>query len=351
MALRPERLRARLETFARVDLGARSSPIEPLTRLGRRLGIDLHVMRDDLFSLAMGGNKVRQLEYFLGPTVGTDFDTVLVSGAIQSNMVRLTAAAACRLGWQAIVQLEDRVPRADPTFHASGNVLLDTLFSADIHRVPAEWSEADAIQNLDRLADEARTRGRNPFVVQTSPNHPPLGALGYANAAIEIVDAMTLSERLPDHIVIASGSGISHVGILAGARAMGWQVPVHGVCVRRTAAEQRPRLKHRIADLSEMLEIDPPTDEDILINDQDFAPGYGIPNAAVRTAIRHAAKDEALILDPTYTGRAMAGLMSLVKDETIKQGERVLFIHTGGQPGLFAYAAEFAPALTEELAK
>ncbi|MEM6666903.1 MAG: D-cysteine desulfhydrase family protein [Pseudomonadota bacterium] len=326
-----------LNAFRRVDLGAHRTPVEPLPRLGEMLGIRLHVKRDDLFSLALGGNKVRQLEYFLGPALDCDADTVLVSGATQSNMVRLTVAAARRLGLSAVVQLEDRVPRDDATFHGSGNVLLDRLLGADIHHVPADWDEARATANLDRLADKCRAAGQTPFVIHTAPDQMPLGSLGYAIAAVEVFDQFPAAER-PDHVVIASGSGISHAGFLAGARALGWDVPVHGICVRRPADAQRPRLMKRLVFLADMLGDVPVQVDAVLLNDVDFAPGYGVLNDAVLKAVRLAAETEALLLDPTYTGRTFAGLMSLVREGTIRPNARVLFMHTGGQPGLFAYA-------------
>ena len=143
---------------------------------------------------------------------------------------------------------------------------------------------------------------------------------------------------MPDHVVIPSGSALTHSGFLTGARAIGWDVPVHGICVRRDVGLQQPRVLQRSTELDAMLDgAAAISAEDVLVDDETLAPGYGHMNDAVMEAISMAAQQEALLLDPVYTGRGMAGLISLVRRGVIKQGERVLFIHTGGLPGLFAY--------------
>jgi D-cysteine desulfhydrase family pyridoxal phosphate-dependent enzyme len=335
----------KLDSFASVDLGRRETPIDPLRRLGKRLGITLSAKRDDTLTLAMGGNKVRQLEYYLGPAQAQGADTVLITGAVQSNFVRLTAAAARKLGWHPVVQLEDRVPKDDAFYNASGNLLLDHLFGAEIHRFSEGEDEAAADANLDRLADGLRAQGRSPYVVHLGAGFPPLGGLGYAKCAAECFSQLDASGNLPDHVVIPSGSGLTHAGFLAGARAIGWQVPVHGICVRRDAVQQTTRISKRVQELGDMLggvAIDP---GDIRLDDKVLAPGYGQMNTAVMDAIRFAAQDEALLVDPVYTGRALAGLISLVERGDIEKGSKVLFIHTGGTPALFAYQTDLMAGL------
>ncbi|MEX3009430.1 D-cysteine desulfhydrase family protein [Hoeflea sp. TYP-13] len=335
-----------LEAHARVDLGLVCSDIDRLDRLGERIGVSLLAKRDDAQPLAMGGNKVRQLEYYLGPGREQGADTVLITGAVQSNFVRLCAAAARKIGWEAIVQLEERVPKDDVFYNTSGNVLLDHLLGARIHSFAEGEDEAAADANLDRLAEEQRAAGRTPHVVHLGTDHRPLGGLGYALCAVEAWLQLEALGQSPDHVVIPSGSGLTHAGFLAGARAIGWNVPVHGICVRRPAHLQQPRIEMRSAELDQMLEGRAGLCAvDVMVDDVTLSPGYGRMNEDVLAAIRYAALDEALLLDPVYSGRTMAGLVSLVSRGVIRKGETVLFIHTGGLPAIFGYQTDLAEGL------
>ena len=335
-----------LARHPRVDLGLVASGLDPLARLGDRLGIKLLAKRDDAQPLAMGGNKVRQLEYYLGPGQERGADTVLITGAVQSNFVRLCAAAARRLGWDAVVQLEDRVPKEDLFYNQSGNVLLDQLLGAEIRRFPVGEDETAADANLDRMAEDLRAKGKNPHVVHLGMDHPPVGGLGYALAAVETWLQLEELGTWPDHVVIPSGSGLTHAGFLVGARAVGWQVPVHGICVRRSAQPQQVRIEQRVAEINRMLDDRADiSGDDVLVEDTVLAPGYGQLNDAVLSAIRCAALDEALLVDPVYSGRTLAGLMSLVARGVIGPGQTVLFVHTGGLPAIFAYQTDLAAGL------
>ena len=333
-----------LDQHPRVDLGLVRSGLDPLQRLGDNLGITLYAKRDDTQPLAMGGNKTRQLEYYLGQGAERDCDTVLITGAVQSNFVRSTTAAARKLGWHAIVQLEDRVPKNDPVYAASGNVLLSQLLGAEIHRFPEGENEAGADANLDNLAEECERRGRRPYVIHLGMDSPPIGALGYVYAAIETWRQFQEIGTMPDYVVIPSGSGLTHGGFLVGARAIGWDVPIHGICVRRSADLQSARIATRAAEINALLDDRARlTPQDILVDDATLAPGYGRINEAVSSAIRRAAQDEALLLDPVYSGRTMAGLISQVERGLIEPGSTVAFIHTGGTPAIFAYQTDLAP--------
>lgn len=330
-----------LGNHSRVDLGLIRSGIDSLPRLGADLGIELLAKRDDVLPLAMGGNKVRQLEFYLGPAIEANADTVLITGAVQSNFVRLCAAAARKLGLHPVVQLEDRVPDRDATYNNSGNVLLDRLLGADIHTFPEGENEAAADANLDAIALELRNEGKNPYVIHLGTDHPPLGGLGYALCAVETYLQLQETGQQVDHIVIPSGSSLTHAGFLAGALAIGWDVPIYGICVRRGADLQHPRVLQRTGEILAMLDnVAVVTSADVLVDDTVLAPGYGRLNDEVVEAIQLAAQKEALLLDPVYSGRCMAGLISLVQREIIKPGQRVLFIHTGGLPGLFAYESK-----------
>ncbi|MCP4317654.1 MAG: D-cysteine desulfhydrase family protein [Hyphomicrobiales bacterium] len=340
------KLLPQLQRHPRVDLGLVCSDLDRLDRLGERLGITLLAKRDDAQPLAMGGNKVRQLEYYLGPGRQAGADMVLITGAVQSNFVRLCAAAARKLGWDALVQLEERVEKDDVFYTGSGNVLLDRLLGAQIHRFAVGEDEAAADANLDKLADEQRSMGRTPHVVHLGMDHTPTGGLGYALAAVETWLQLDGQGVWPDHVVIPSGSGLTHAGFLVGARAIGWQVPIHGICVRRPADAQQARIEQRVVELSRMLNGRANLVEgDLLVDDAVLSPGYGLLNDEVLAAIRIAALDEALLVDPVYSGRTLAGLISLVSRGIIRNGETVLFIHTGGLPAIFAYQTDLTEGL------
>lgn len=340
-----------LKAFPTADLDMHVTSLDRLPRLGARLGIELFVKRDDTLQLGMGGNKVRQLEYYLGPGVLEGADTVLITGAVQSNFVRLCAAAACKLGWQAVVQLEHRVPRDDEIYKNSGNVLLNQLYGAEIHYFAEGEDESAADAALDRMANGLRARGRRPYVVHLGIAHPPIGGLGYARCAAECYAQFEAKGVMPDHVVIASGSGLTHAGFLVGARAVGWDVKIHGICVRREASQQTQRITRRATELDRMLGADRIRPHDIIVDDSVLAPGYGQMNAQVMEAITFAAQDEGLLTDPVYTGRTMAGLISLVNSGKIEQGSSVVFIHTGGLPAIFAYQRDIVSGLDNQQLK
>ena len=332
------RLLPGIQRHPRIDLGPIRSPVLPLPRLGAHLGIELFIKRDDALPLGMGGNKVRQLEFYLGPARTQGADTILITGAIQSNFVCLCAAAARRHGWQPVVQLEDRVPGSNPVYKTSGNVLLNNLFGAEIHYFAEGEDEAAADASLERLAESLIADGKKPYVIHLGTDYPPLGALGYALASAETRLQLNRMKIDPDHIVVPSGSGLTHSGFLCGATSIDWNVPVHGICVRRDADSQHTRIKQRNREVSELLGLTPPVPENsIIVHDQVLAPGYGQLNTQISDAINRAAQLEGLLVDPVYSGRCLAGLINLVERGIIKRGEQVMFLHTGGLPAIFAY--------------
>lgn len=328
-----------LNGLDRAKLLTGPTPIEPLNRLSDTLGIDLWIKRDDLTGIGMGGNKIRQLEFYFGSALAQGADTILITGAVQSNYVRSAAAVAAKLGLKAVIQLEDRVPNKGKIYASSGNVLLGQILGAEYMFYPEGEDEEGADKALRARAKELRAEGRNPYVIPLGLNNNPLGALGYVCAAREIL------KQGPsfDAIVVASGSGQTHGGLLTGLRAFGSTTPVYGVCVRRDAIQQKARLQELTKNLSDMLSapvVVSPTD--IITYDGVLAPGYGQLSENVSIALRMMAQSEGLFLDPVYTGKTFAGLLALVKEGAIRKGMRVLFVHTGGQPALFAYQEELS---------
>ena len=331
----------RLDDYPRVPLSILPTVIEAAPRLSAELGLNLFIKRDDLTGLAFGGNKTRQLEFYFGAAQAEGADTIVITGAVQSNYVRVAAAAAARLGMEIHIQNEERVPDMDALYHQSGNILLSDLLGARRYSYPDGEDEAGADAAVQAIAKGLRAAGKRPYVVPLAPGHPPLGALGYVRAAAEIAEQLGASEIDIDAIVVASGSGFTHAGLLFGLRALGQGETVHGICVRRNARAQAARIATHCHDLARMLGLDEVVrDGDINLFDGVLAPGYGQLNPATADAIVLAARCEGLFLDPPYTGKVMAGLMALAADGTLPQGANVLFLHTGGTPALFAYGPQ-----------
>ena len=329
-------------------LGHAPTPLEPAPNLGAALGVELWIKRDDCTGLAFGGNKVRQLEFHFGEARARGADTVLVTGAVQSNLVRLAAAGARRLGMEVHIQLEERVEGAGDLYRVSGNVLLDRVLGATLHSFPVGEDEAAADAALEGRAETLAAAGRRPYVIHSAPGHPPLGGLGYVVAAGEIVEQARALGIGFDAAVCASGSALTHAGLLVGLRALGEAVPVHGICVRRDAGGQGERVLRVASELAATIGRPAAFDAaDILVSDAVHRPGYGRLNDAVREAMAMAARLEGLLLDPVYTGKAMAGLIAHARSGRIAAGSRVLFIHTGGQPALFAYAETLGAWLSD----
>ena len=285
--------------FPRARLGHAPTPIDAAPNLGAALGIDLYMKRDDCTGLAFGGNKVRQLEFHFGEARARGADTVLVTGAVQSNLVRIAAAAARRLGMEIHIQIEDRVEGMDETYRISGNLLLDRVLGATLHPFPEGEDEAAADAAMEVRAAALAAGGRKPYVIRSAPGHPPLGGLGYVAAAGEIADqSRTLGVGF-DAVVCASGSALTHAGLLVGLRALGERAPVLGICVRRDAASQGARVARVASALAAMIERPDAFDAgDVDVSDAVHPPGYGRLNEPVREAMALAARHEGLLLEP-----------------------------------------------------
>ncbi|NKB49359.1 MAG: pyridoxal-phosphate dependent enzyme [Alphaproteobacteria bacterium] len=327
-----------LAAFPATPLGHYPTPLDAAPRLGDALGLDLHIKRDDATGLAFGGNKIRQLEFYLGKALAQNADTILITGAVQSNYVRAAAGAAAKLGLRCHVQLEDRVPLYDECYVNSGNVLVDRLLGAMVHTYPEGEDEAGADARLHEIADEERRQGFNPYVIPLGPGNPPIGALGYVKGAMELVEQLDGPDAI-DAFVVPSGSGMTHGGFLVGLRALGVRAPVFGICVRRDADAQAQRIADNCRNVEELLGL--PTvvsGDDIRTVDDVLSPGYGRLNDATYEAVLLAARTEGLMLDTVYSGRALAGLVHLAKEGVIARGSTVVFLHTGGTPALFGYS-------------
>lgn len=334
-----------IHSHPKTSLLAGPTPLERADRLSEKLDLDLWIKRDDLAGVSFGGNKSRQLEYYLGAALADKADTILITGAVQSNFVRTAAAAAAKLGMTTIVQLEDRVKTTSERYASSGNVLLAEIMGIEVMRYPEGEDEADADRALRQRAEDLKAEGRRPFVIPLGLGNKPLGALGYMDAATEIIDQQ---DGAFDVIITPSGSGLTHGGLLAGLRAAGDQTRVVGGCVRRAADLQTARIATVVGDLQKL--VDAPLnvrDGDIEVRDGALAPGYGHLGLVAAKAMRMTAQAEGLFLDPVYASKAFATIFALKDEGALKLGARVLFIHTGGLAALFAYEPEIRAALAE----
>ena len=333
------------DKYPRVVLSHTPTPLEQLVNMSVKLGgPEIWIKRDDCTGLAMGGNKTRQLEYYFGEALRQGADTVLITGAIQSNYARCTVAAARKLGMDVEVQLEDRTPNRPDAYFNSGNPQLMRLMGARIHFYPDGEDEIGADKALYTRAEELEKCGKRPYVIPLAGHHPPLGALGYVDCAIEILEQIEQQSLDIGAIVIASGSGATHAGLVAGLRACGSPISVYGFCVRRDQQAQAVRVLEKTRIVAYMIGCSSPiTEDDIWVNDATLQPGYGQLNAHALNAIKKTAEWEGILLDPVYTGKAMAGLIQLIEAAHFKPDQTVLFLHSGGTPALFGYPELVTP--------
>lgn len=329
--------------YPRVRFAQTPTPLELMPNLSNLLGgPDIYVKRDDLTGFAFGGNKVRQLEYYFGDIVEKGADTVITTGATQSNHARVTAAMASKLGLKCEVMHEKRVPDRDKAYYESGNVLLLKLMGVRLHDCPVVEDEDGADAALEVIADRVRSEGGKPYVIPLAPVHPPLSALGYVDMIDELLAQAREQDLRIDAIVTPTGSASTHGGILVGLRSRGSDIPVHGICIRRPADAQRVRVLDRARAAAGLLGRQDLIEEgDINVDDAYLGPGYGLPDEKLMEGIQLAASCEALFVDPVYSGKAMAGLIGLVRQGVFTKDQNVVFVHTGGTPALFAYTGIF----------
>ncbi len=331
-----------LARFPRRRYTPYATPIEPLPHLGAALGIDLWVKRDDMLGLAGGGNKTRKLEFLVADALARGADTLVTVGAPQSNHCRLTLAAAAREGLQCRLIIEERVPGSYAP-DGLGNNLLFELMGAESIRVVALGTDLEAAMAAEVASLAAA--GRSGYAI-AGGGSTPLGALGYAACAAEIMMQSFDMGLAFDRLVVASGSAGTHAGLIAGIAALNAGLPVTGINVRRPQAEQEANV-HRLAVATAALVGVPAAPRDAIVAlDRWVGPGYSLPTREMAEALRMAARLDGLLLDPVYTGKAMAGLIGLARAGDFA-GERVLFLHTGGAPSLSAFAAVLRdPAFT-----
>lgn len=322
------------ERFPRVRLSHLPTPIEPLERLSAHLGGPrLFMKRDDCTGLATGGNKARKLEFLVGEALKQNADMLVTHGAVQSNHVRQTAAAACRFGLKTHALLERRIPNTPAAYEDNGNVLLDKLFGATLEYRP---TGLDMNAEAQAVTERLRAEGHRPYFIPGGGSNA-VGALGYAYCAQEILQQCRDSGQSFQWLVTPTGSTGTHAGLIAGLHALGAELPVMGISVRQKQERQVGAVHALAQATTSLLGAAPVSPSRTLVDDGYVGEGYGIPAPSTLEAIALTARTEGILLDPVYTGKGMAGLIGLVRQGFFKPSDSVLFLHTGGSSALFAY--------------
>ena len=324
-----------LDRFARVDLSHAPTPLEPLDRLRKALGGPrLWIKRDDCTGLAQGGNKARKLEFLVADALAKGADTLITPGAVQSNHVRMTAAAAARFGLKAHAVLERRVPTTDEDYEENGNILLDELLGCPRTYVPVG---GDVATTCAEVAKELAAKGAKPYVIPGGGSNP-VGALGYVACAIETLDQAKARGFAITRIVHGTGSSGTQAGLVAGLAALRSDVEVFGISVRQPRKKQEETvfdLACRTADHLGQSGI--VKRERVFADDGYVGPGYGQPTPGMIEAVTMLARTEGILLDPVYSGKAMAGMIDHIRKGTFAKDEEIVFLHTGGATSLFGY--------------
>ena len=324
----PVELRERLSRFPSLPFVPAPTIVEPMPSLLMLLGGGprLFIKRDDASPFGFGGNKVRKLALVAARAVADGADTLITAGGVQSNHARATAAAAAKLGLRAVLVANGEAPE-----RLTANALLDHLLGAEVVYVPSREDRAPMIL---QVATRLRGEGRKPFAIPIGAS-TPLGALGFVLAVAELVEQI----GAPDVIIHATSSGGTQAGLVAGCRLLGLPTRVVGISADDSSASLQSHVRAIVSGIADLLDMDPDTlarGTAIEVDDRFVGDGYGIPTDGSREAIELAARTEAIFLDPTYTAKAMAGLIAYVRQQKFKENQNVVFWHTGGQVGLFA---------------
>ena len=311
------------------------TPLEKMERLTNELGgPDLYIKRDDLLGLAAGGNKTRKLEFLVADAMARGADTLITCGAVQSNHARLTLAAAAREGLKCRLVLEERVAGSYKPEAGGNNFLYQLLGVEAITVVPAG---ADMMAAMQKVAGEVVALGRKAYVIPGGGSNA-LGALGYVACAEEILAQTFDLDIHLDHIVCASGSAGTQAGLVVGLVGNNSNLPLTGINVSRSRAEQEPKVHALAKETAAILGVTGGVPREAVTCLGDWVgPGYSLPTAEMVEAVQMLARIEGILLDPVYTGKAMAGLIGLIRQGRFRKGEHVLFVHTGGSPALYVY--------------
>ncbi|QOY35160.1 D-cysteine desulfhydrase [Anaerobacillus isosaccharinicus] len=324
-----------LTKFPRIRYTHSPTPIEEASRFSEALGgPTISIKRDDLLGLTEGGNKTRKLEFLIADAKAKGADTIITAGGIQSNHCRLTLAACVKANLNCILVLEENAINQYDT-QTNGNFLLYQLLGTEAIKIVANGT--DVYAEMDQVANEVKEEGRTPYLIPIGGSNV-IGATGYAACAKEIVDQ---GEDF-DYVICASGSGGMHGGLLAGFLGLEKKTEVIGMNVSRAKQEQEEKVYELTKATALHLGIEKSIPrEKILCFDEYVGPGYALPTLGMVEAVKLLASTEAILLDPVYTGKTMAGLIDLIRKGYFKQSDKILFLHSGGTPAIYAYSPIF----------
>jgi L-cysteate sulfo-lyase len=335
------------ESFPRVCLTHSPTPLEFAPRLSKLLGIELWIKRDDCTGLGGGGNKTRKLEFLIADAKDKGADTLVTLGGTQSNHARQTAAAAAKFGFDCELVLQAVSGTPTTNYSNNGNRLLDQLFAAKIHSLS---EDADIEHYAQQLLTKLTKKGRSPYLIPIGGSNV-IGSLGYVKCAEELNQQLASpNSNYPqefEQIILASGSAGTQAGLLAGLIASNNQTKVLGINVSRPSSEQDKLVYELLKRVISELNLKPDQVSESLLrervntNGNYYGEGYGQVTDSMLEAVKTCAELEGLLLDPVYSGKAMAGLFDLCRKGEIAPGSRVMFLHTGGSAGLFAYQEVF----------
>jgi 1-aminocyclopropane-1-carboxylate deaminase/D-cysteine desulfhydrase-like pyridoxal-dependent ACC family enzyme len=300
---------------------------------------ELHIKREDLSGYALGGNKLRQLDFLLAEALAAETDMLIATAGSQSNFCRSLAGAAARLGLGCHLHL-----RQNMGTELVGNLMLDQIFGATVTftQNADPWNPAIRAE-LDEIAANHRAAGRNPFIVQLTGTSASTGVAGWVSGAAELLDDFVRLGREPDAVVAVCGSGLSLAGIALGLKHFGCSTRAIGISAQQPEARLRTWIADTANQAADRLRFETHlAEDDFDIIDTEIGPGYGIPSRSSVAAVRLAGRTEGLVLDPIYTGKGMAALHAAAGDGRINPAWSVVFLHSGGTPGLFAHATSFA---------
>ena len=325
-----------IENFKRVSLGHFPTPIEHLKSISDYLGgPQIFIKRDDCTGLATGGNKTRKLEFILADAIDKNADLVVTVGAIQSNHARQTAAACAKLGLRCLIVLEQRLKDAPEIYMSSGNVFLNKVFGAEMILCPPD---RDVKDYADEIVEEKKHSGENPYFIPVGgSNH--LGELGYIECMREIIENQNNNPFT--HIILATGSGGTHAGLVAGKTIFQSEIKVIGISIKDNKSNQEERVYQLATNSLKYVDSSAPNREDVFVDDSFVGPGYAEPTDGMRKALSLMATREGILLDPVYSGKAFDGLIGLVRSNFFKPNDKVLFLHTGGSAAIPAFEWAF----------
>jgi L-cysteate sulfo-lyase len=309
-----------------------------MAALSRELGgPSLFVKRDDCTGLATGGNKTRKLEFLMGQALEQGAEIIVTQGAVQTNHGRQTAAAAARLGLACEILLERRVREPEPGYEVQGNVLLDRMFGATLSFHEPGDMNALALARTEEL----RAQGRKAYFIPGGGSNV-VGALGYVDCALELLQQANDTGLRIDYLVHATGSTGTQAGLLAGLEGANTGIPVIGISVRQPKARQEDAVYALAQATADHLGVKGGIDRSRVVAYDDYVGGgYGVPTPAMVEAVALTARCEGILLDPVYSGKGMAGLIDLVRKGFFRREDNVVFLHTGGATALFAYSNLF----------